>query len=183
MQYEIDYKYQGTVYTLDVDESFVDLPYREQQARARSKVMAMLSRQKSDDAGRLTDELIEATISPFRDTIELSGEAAQWGKDLMSQSVDNMKSGRAPLAPVEFLIGFSSWVVSPFTGFFQSFLGKPTETLTEAGLNELAELTGKDSESVRAANKKFAQVAGQTAAIAPEILGPSGIARSAASIL
>jgi len=183
MQYEIDYKYQGKVYTLDVDESFVELPYAEQQARARSKVMAMLSRQKSDDAGRLTDELIEATVSPFRDTIELSGEAAQWGKDLMSQSVDNMKSGRAPLAPLDFLIGLSSWVVSPFTGFFQSFLGKPTETLTEAGLNELAEITGKDSESVRAANKKFAQVAGQTAAIAPEILGPAGIARSAASIL
>ena len=183
MQYEIDYKYQGTVYTLDVDESFVDLPYREQQARARSKVMAMLSRQKSDDAGRLTDEIIEATTSPFRDTIELSGEAAQWGKDLMSQSVDNMKSGRAPLAPVEFLIGLSSWIASPLTGFFQSFLGKPTDTLTEAGLNELAELTGKDSDSVRAANKKFAQVVGQTAAIAPEILGPSGIARSAASIL
>ena len=181
--YEIDYTYQGTVYTLDVEESFFDMSWEEQNARSRSKVMAMLSRQKSDDAGRLTDELIEATISPFRDTIELSGEAAQWGKDLMSQSVDNMKSGRAPLAPVEFLIGFSSWVVSPFTGFFQSFLGKPTETLTEAGLNELAELTGKDSESVRAANKKFAQVAGQTAAIAPEILGPSGIARSAASIL
>jgi len=183
MQYEIDYKYQGKVYTLDVDESFVELPYAEQQARARSKVMAMLSRQKSDDAGRLTDELIEATVSPFRDTIELSGEAAQWGKDLMSQSVDNMKSGRAPLAPLDFLIGLSSWVVSPFTGFFQSFLGKPTETLTEAGLNKLAEITGKDSESVRAANKKFAQVAGQTAAIAPEILGPAGIARSAASIL
>ena len=183
MEYEIDYTYQGTVYTLDVDESFLELPFEEQKARARSKVMAMLSRQKSDDAGTLTDELIEATASPFRDTIELSGEAAQWGKDLMSQSVDNMKSGRAPLAPLEFLIGFGSWVASPFTGFFQAFLGKPTETLTEAGLNELAELTGKDSESVRAANKKFAQVAGQTVAIAPEILGPSGIARSAASIL
>ena len=181
--YEVDYPYQGEVYTIDVTESFFDLSWEEQNARARSKVMAMLSRQKSDDAGRLTDELIEATVSPFRDTIELSGEAAQWGKDLMSQSVDNMKSGRAPLAPLDFLIGLSSWVVSPFTGFFQSFLGKPTETLTEAGLNELAEITGKDSESVRAANKKFAQVAGQTAAIAPEILGPAGIARSAASIL
>jgi len=181
--YEIDYTYQGTVYTLDVEESFFDLSWEEQNARSRSKVMAMLSRQKSDDAGRLTDELIEATVSPFRDTIELSGEAAQWGWDLMSQSVDNMKSGRAPLAPVEFLAGFASWVASPLTGFFQSFLGKPTETLTEAGLNELAELTGKDSESVRAANKKFARVAGQTVAIAPEILGPSGIARGAASIL
>ena len=183
MTYDIEYKYQGTLYTLTVDESFVELPFNEQQARARSKVMAMLSRQKSDDAGRLTDELIEATVSPFRDTIELSGEAAQWGKDLMSSSLDNMKSGRAPLAPVEFLAGFASWVASPLTGFFQSFLGKPTETLTEAGLNELAELTGKDSESVRAANKKFAQVAGQTVAIAPEVLGPAGIARSAASIL
>ena len=80
MEYEIDYKYQGKVYTLDVDESFVELPYAEQQARARSKVMAMLSRQKSDDAGRLTDEIIEAARSPFRDTIELSGEAAQWAK-------------------------------------------------------------------------------------------------------
>ena len=115
MEYEIDYTYQGKVYTLDVDESFLALPFEEQQARARSKVMAMLSRQKSDDAGRLTDELIEATVSPFRDTIELSGEAAQWGKDLMSSSYDNMKSGRAPLAPVEFLAGFASWVASPFT--------------------------------------------------------------------
>ena len=183
MTYDIKYKYQGKTYTVTVDESFVDLPFEEQEMRAHSAVLAQLSRQKSDDAGRLTDEIITAVRSPFRDTIELSGEAAQWGKDLMSQSVDNMKSGRAPLAPLDFLIGLSSWVVSPFTGFFQSFLGKPTETLTEAGLNELAEITGKDSESVRAANKKFAQVAGQTAAIAPEILGPAGIARSAASIL
>jgi len=183
MTYDIKYKYQGKTYTVTVDESFVDLPFEEQEMRAHSAVLAQLSRQKSDDAGRLTDEIITAVRSPFRDTIELSGEAAQWGKDLMSQSVDNMKSGRAPLAPLDFLIGLSSWVVSPFTGFFQSFLGKPTETLTEAGLNKLAEITGKDSESVRAANKKFAQVAGQTAAIAPEILGPAGIARSAASIL
>jgi hypothetical protein len=109
MEYEIDYKYRGKVYTLDVDESFLDLSLEEQSARARSKVMAMLSRQKSDDAGRLTDEILEATFSPFRDTIELSGDAAQWGWDLMSQSVDNMKSGRAPLAPVEFLAGFASW--------------------------------------------------------------------------
>ena len=45
MEYEIDYTYQGKVYTLDVDESFLELSYEEQNARARSKVMAMLSRQ------------------------------------------------------------------------------------------------------------------------------------------
>jgi len=183
MKVKIGYKYQGKVYMITVDESFTDLPFEEQEIRSHSAVLAQLSRQKSDDAGRLTDEILNATFSPFRDTIELSGEAAQWGSDLMSQSVENMKSGRAPLAPLDFLIGFAGWVASPFTGFFQSFLGKPTETLTEAGLNELAELTGKDSESVRAANKKFAQLAGQTVAIAPEVLGPAGIARGAAAIL
>jgi len=184
MNYDIEYEYQGKKYKIKVDESFVELPYDEQNARLQSSIMAQLSQQGTDKAGNFVEEFISAAVSPFRDTIKLSGEAAQWGQDLMSESVDNMKSGRAPLAPLDFLMGLTGWVVSPLTGFFQSFLGEPTEALTEAGLNELADLTGTgDSEAVRAANKRAAELTGQTVAIAPEVLGPAGIARGAASIL
>jgi len=183
MNYEIEYEYEGKKYKIKVDETFVDLPYEEQDARLKSSIMANLAQQGTAEAGSVVEEFIGAAVSPFRDTIKLSGEADQFGRDLMSSSLDNMKSGRAPLAPLEFLMGLTSWIASPLTGFFQSFLGEPTETLTEAGLNELAALTGKDSEAVRAANKRAAELTGQTVAIAPEVFGPSGIARTASSIL
>ena len=184
MNYEIEYEYEGKKYKIKVDETFVDLPYAEQDARLKSSIMSSLSQKGTEEAGTVVEELIGAAVSPFRDTLKLSGEAAQFGKDLMAGSYENMKTGRAPLAPLEFIMGLTSWIASPLTGFFQSFLGKPTEALTEAGLNELADLTGTgDSEAVRAANRRAAELTGQTVAIAPEVLGPSGIARSAASIL
>ena len=183
MDYEIEYEYEGKRYKIRVDETFVDLPYEEQDARLRSSIMANLSKQGTDAAGTAVEEFIDAARSPFRDTITLSNEAAKFGTDLMTQSYENMKSGRAPLAPLEFLMGLTSWVASPLTGFFQSFIGEPVEYGTGRALDELAELTGKDSPAVLAANKRAAELAGTTAAIAPEVLGPSGIARSAASIL
>jgi len=98
MNYEIEYEYEGKKYKIKVDETFVDLPYAEQDARLKSSIMANLSQKGTDEAGTVVEELIGASVSPFRDTIRLSGEAAQFGKDLMAGSYENMKSGRAPLA-------------------------------------------------------------------------------------
>lgn len=183
MNYEIEYEYLGKKYKIKVDETFVNLPYEEQSARLQSSIMDSLSEHDTAKAGLAVEELIDATTRPFSDTIKLSGEAEEFGRNLMSESLENMKSGRAPLAPLEFLMGLGSWIASPLTGFFQSFIGKPVEYGTGRALDELAELTGKDSPAVLAANKRAAELAGQTAAIAPEILGPAGIARGTAAIL
>jgi hypothetical protein len=168
---DIQYRFEGEIYDLTVDDSVLRLPQNEMNATIEDSILQYQA-SKGRDVGSSVGEALSDVARPFSRVPEIYSQEVEVGQELMSKGVGQMFSGDEIFRGAgNFALGGLKYLYSPVEASVRGIAGEPVgATAEDVALGLGAEQGTAES---------IGQFAEDFATLAPQVFTPGSLLKAA----